>query len=147
MKIGIAADHAGYAYKEALKEYLQAKGLEVVDFGTHSPDSTDYADYAHPLAEAVGSGQLKWGIALCGSGEGMCMTTNKHPHVRAALVWNEEVAAITRKHNDANILCLPARFVSLEDARRMVEVFLNTEFEGGRHLRRINKIDYEASMS
>lgn len=141
MKIGMAADHAGYEYKEALKVYLIEKGVEIIDFGTHSSESTDYADYMHPLAKSIGEQELLKGVAVCGSGEGMCMTANKHPHIRAALVWNEEIAEVTRQHNDANILCLPARFIELEAAKRMVDIFFATEFEGGRHQRRIDKID------
>ncbi len=141
MKIGLAADHAGYTYKEAIKEYLLAKGVEIIDFGTHSTDSTDYADYMHPLASSISKQELKLGIAFCGSGEGMCMTANKHAKVRAALVWNKEVAEVTRQHNDANILCLPARFIELEEAKEMVDIFFATTFEGGRHQRRIDKIE------
>jgi ribose 5-phosphate isomerase B len=140
MKIGIASDHAGFAYKEALKDYLAIKGYEVEDFGAPSAESTDYADYAHPLAAAVNQGRLPRGVAICGSGEGVCMTANKHPNVRAGLVWNEEVAALIRQHNDANILCLPGRFVDLDTARNLLDIFLQTAFEGGRHARRVNKI-------
>ena len=140
MNIGIASDHAGFAYKEALKDHLITLGYEVEDFGAPSAESADYADYAHPLAAAVNQGRLPFGVAICGSGEGVCMTVNKHPKVRAGLVWNEEVAALIRQHNNANILCLPARFVDLDTARKLLDIFLQTEFEGGRHARRVNKI-------
>ncbi|MEZ4825043.1 MAG: ribose 5-phosphate isomerase B [Bacteroidia bacterium] len=138
--IGIAADHAGFLYKEILANYLLEKGYEVKDFGTHSLESSDYPDFAHPLSEAVSSGTLEKGVAVCGSGEGMCITANKHQGVRAALVWNEEVAALSRQHNDANILCLPSRFISIEKAKELVDIFFSTEFEGGRHSRRVSKI-------
>ena len=139
-KIGIASDHAGYEMKEFLVGYLDAMGYEVLDFGTHSPDSVDYADFAHPLAEAIENGELERGIALCGSGEGMTMTLNKHQGIRAALCWIPEVAALSRQHNNANVLAMPGRFVSNEQAIEMVKTFLNTDFEGGRHIRRIEKI-------
>ena len=139
-KIGIASDHAGYEMKEFLVGYLDAMGYEVLDFGTHSPDSVDYADFAHPLAEAIENGELERGVALCGSGEGMTMTLNKHQGIRAALCWIPEVAALSRQHNNANVLAMPGRFVSNEQAIEMVKTFLNTDFEGGRHIRRIEKI-------
>ena len=138
--IGLAADHAGFALKEVLKEVLQDDGYSISDFGTHSDASTDYADYAHPLAQAIEDETIARGIAVCGSGEGMCITVNKYPKIRASLVWSEDVATITRQHNDANILCLPARFVSEDEAIRMLRTFLKTEFDGGRHARRIGKI-------
>ena len=141
MKIGIASDHAGFEMKEIVKAYLQEKGFEVQDFGTHSPESADYADYAHPLARAVNENQLNQAVLVCGSGQGVCMTANKYPQVRAALVWTAELAALTRQHNDANILCLPGRFIEADVAKAAVDAFLETEFEGGRHLRRINKIE------
>lgn len=140
MKIGIAGDHAGYELKEKIKSYLQAEGVELVDFGTFSSESTDYADYAHPLAVAVEKGEVDRGISFCGSGQGVCMTVNKHPGIRAALVWNEAITEVTRQHNDANIICFPARFIEVEAAKKMVDIFFNTEFEGGRHQRRIEKI-------
>ncbi|MEO0472690.1 MAG: ribose 5-phosphate isomerase B [Bacteroidota bacterium] len=139
-KIGLASDHAGFSLKESFKSFLQETGYFVLDFGTHSEASVDYADFAHPLAQAVQDGDVDLGIAVCGSGEGMCITVNKYPAVRASLVWNEVVAAVTRQHNDANILCLPARFVSESEAKRILEAFLDTAFEGGRHARRISKI-------
>ena len=139
-KIGIACDHAGYEMKEFLVGYLDAMGYEVLDFGTHSPESVDYPDFAHSLAEAVESGELQRGIGLCGSGEGMAMTLNKHRGIRAGLCWNTEVATLVRQHNDANILVLPARFVSNDEAVAMLDAFLATPFEGGRHQRRLDKM-------
>ena len=138
--LGIASDHAGFEMKEELKKFLQEKGYEVKDFGTHSPESMDYPDVAHPLAESVEKGEVSQGIALCGSGNGISMTLNKHQGIRAALCWNEELAALARQHNDANVLSLPARFISVELAKKIVEKFLESSFEGGRHLRRVNKI-------
>ena len=138
--LGIASDHAGFEMKEELKRFLKEKGYEVKDFGTHSPESMDYPDVAHPLAESIERGEVSQGIALCGSGNGISMTLNKHQGVRAALCWNEELAALARQHNDANVLSLPARFISVELAKKIVEKFLESSFEGGRHLRRVNKI-------
>ncbi|MBR4996229.1 MAG: ribose 5-phosphate isomerase B [Alistipes sp.] len=139
-KLGIACDHAGYEMKEFLVGYLSTKGYEVVDFGTHSEESIDYPDFGHALAESIENGELKRGIGLCGSGEGMAMTLNKHQAVRAGLCWNNEVAALIRQHNDANVVVLPARFISNDEAMAIVDTFLNTEFEGGRHIRRVEKI-------
>ena len=133
--LGIASDHAGFEMKEELKKFLKEKGYEVKDFGTHSPESMDYPDVAHPLAESVEKGEVSQGIALCGSGNGISMTLNKHQ-----VCWNEELAALARQHNDANVLSLPARFISVELAKKIVEKFLESSFEGGRHLRRVNKI-------
>ena len=138
--IGIACDHAGYEMKEYLVGWLGAKGYEVLDFGTHSPESVDFPDFAHPLAEAIEKGEISCGIALCGSGEGMSMTLNKHRDIRAGLVWNPEVAALIRRHNDANVIVLPARFIDNDQATEMLEAYLGAEFEGGRHARRIWKI-------
>jgi ribose 5-phosphate isomerase B len=138
--IGIASDHAGFQLKEAIKQQLEGKGFTVRDFGTHSEASTDYPDYVHPLAEAIEAGDLPEGVMICGSGEGVCMTANKHAGIRAALVWNKEVAALSRQHNNANVICLPARFISREAAEEFVDIFLATSFEGGRHERRVNKI-------
>ena len=138
--LGIASDHAGFEMKEELKKFLKEKGYEVKDFGTHSPESMDYPDVAHPLAESVEKGEVSQGIALCGSGNGISMTLNKHQGIRAALCWNEELAALARQHNDANVLSLPARFISVELAKQLVEEFLERSFAGGRHLRRVNKI-------
>ena len=139
-KIGIASDHAGYEMKEFLVGYLSAMGYDVHDFGPGSPESVDYADYAHPLAEAVEKGEFECGIALCGSGEGMTMTLNKHQEIRAALCWTPELAALARQHNNANVLVMPARFIAPEVALNIVDTFLETAFEGGRHQRRIEKI-------
>ena len=144
--LGIASDHAGFEMKEELRKFLVDKGYEVKDFGTYSPDSMDYPDVAHPLAESIEKGEVSQGIALCGSGNGISMTLNKHQGVRAALCWNEELAALARQHNDANVLSLPARFISVELAKRIVEKFLESSFEGGRHLRRVNKIPCGSSV-
>lgn len=140
MKIGIASDHAGYELKETVKQYLAAKGAEVTDFGTHSADSCDYPDYAHPLAEAVEAGQVAYGVAICGTANGISMTVNKHQGCRAAICWCTEIAALARQHNNANVLSLPARFIRTDDALRVVDTFFSTDFEGGRHQRRIDKI-------
>lgn len=140
MKVGIGGDHAGYEYKAKLVEKLKADGYEVTDFGPGSADSVDYPDYVHPLASAVEERKVDFGIAICGSGNGVCMTVNKHQGVRGALVWSNELAALARQHNKANILCVPARFVAYELAEEMVDTFLKTDFEGGRHQRRVDKI-------
>jgi ribose 5-phosphate isomerase B len=140
MSIGIAADHAGYDFKEKLKVDLEKEGYKVKDYGTYSDESTDYPDYAHPLADAIEKGVHNIGITLCGSGNGINMTANKHQGVRAALCWNKEISELARLHNDANICSLPARFVDYNIAKEIVNIFLNTKFEGGRHLRRIEKI-------
>ena len=142
--IGIACDHAGYDLKEFLVGYLSSKGYEVTDFGTYSDESVDYPDFAHPLAEAVQNGELPQGIGICGSGEGMSMTLNKHRGIRAGLCWRPEIAELIRMHNDANILVLPARFISNDEAMAIVDKYLSTPFEGGRHERRISKIDLPA---
>lgn len=139
-KIGIACDHAGYEMKEFLVGYLGALGFEVLDFGTHSPESVDYPDYAHQLGGAIDCGELVRGIGLCGSGEGMAMTLNKHQGVRAGLAWQPEIAGLIRLHNNANVLVLPARFISNDEAVRILDTFLSTEFEGGRHENRVKKI-------
>ncbi len=140
MKIGIAGDHAAYELKPKLIEHLQQLGHEVVNFGMDRPDSVDYPDYAHPLAEAVERYEVELGIAICGSGNGINMTVNKHADIRSALCWNEELADLARQHNKANVLALPARFITEEMAKRITERFLKAEFEGGRHERRVNKI-------
>ena len=140
MKIAIASDHAGYEMKELLAGYLSAKGHDVYDFGPQSPDSVDYPDYAHPLAEAVEQGKVDLGVALCGSGEGMAMTLNKHRGIRAALCWIPDIADITRRHNNANVAVLPARFIDNDMAVAIVDAFLKGEFEGGRHQARIDKM-------
>ncbi|MBO7248600.1 MAG: ribose 5-phosphate isomerase B [Bacteroidales bacterium] len=138
--LGIAADHAGYELKNTLIEYLNGLGYEVKDFGTHSAESMDYPDVAHPLAEEVESGKLEKGIAICGSGNGISMTLNKHQGIRAALCWNTELAALARQHNDANILSLPARFIDTDTAKAIMKAYLESDFEGGRHQRRVEKI-------
>lgn len=138
--IGIACDHAGYEMKEFLVGYLAAKGYEVLDFGTYSPESVDYADYAHPLAEAIEQGELECGVALCGSGEGMAMTLNKHQGIRAGLCWEPEVASLIRCHNNANVIVLPARFISNDQAVAILDAYFAAEFEGGRHQGRIDKM-------
>lgn len=137
-KIAIGADHAGFAYKQAITEALA--GAEIKDFGTWSPDSVDYPDFAHPVALAVESGEFEYGILVCGSGNGVAITANKHQGIRAAICWNEELSQLARSHNNANILCLPARFIGLDEAKKIVEVFFSTGFEGGRHANRVNKI-------
>ncbi len=139
-KIALCCDHAGYEMKEMVKGYLEANGLEYTDFGTHSAESCDYPDYAHPAALAVESGQCDRGIALCGSGNGISMTLNKHQGIRAAICWLPELASLARRHNDANVLVLPARFIEPVVAMEIVDIYLSTDFEGGRHKRRIDKI-------
>ena len=140
MKIAIGCDHAGYPYKTPIIRALKKEGIEVVDQGTHSLDSVDYPDFVHPVASMVDAGEAQLGVLICGSGNGVCMTANKHDGVRAALSWKREIAALARQHNDANIICVPARFVSKKLAVDMVKIFIETEFEGGRHQRRVNKI-------
>ena len=139
--IPIASDHGGYEMRQFLIEKLVESGYEVKDYGTDSVESVDYPDMIHPLAKAIEKGEYPIGIILCGSGNGAQMTANKHPHVRAALCWNEELAKLARQHNDANIMALPGRFIPFDLAWRMVQVFLNTSFEGGRHARRVEKIE------
>lgn len=139
-KIAIGADHAGFEFKEHLKKWLEQSGYTLRDFGTHSTESTDYTDFAHPVAEAVEKKQYDLGLLLCGSANGVAITANKHQGIRAALCWTEEVAELARRHNDANIVCIPARFVSYEMAQKIVDRFLHSSFEGGRHARRVNKI-------
>lgn len=138
--IGLCCDHAGYELKEYVKQLLDSKGLTYKDFGTNSMDSCDYPDFAHPLAVAVEAGEVYPGIAICGTGNGIAMTLNKHQGIRAALCWEEGIARLAREHNNANIIVMPGRFISREEATRSVEIFLNTPFEGGRHQRRIDKI-------
>ncbi len=139
-KIAIGGDHAGFHYKESLAELLREKGYEVEDFGPSSAESVDYPDFAHPVASFVENHSNTFGILVCGSGNGVAMSANKHEHIRAAVCWNEELARLSRLHNDANILCVPARFVSADLASSMTEIFLSTSFEGGRHSNRVNKI-------
>jgi ribose 5-phosphate isomerase B len=138
--IAIGSDHAGYAYKEDLISFLEAKGLPFHDFGTHSTDSVDYPDFAHPVADAVEKSEAAFGILLCGSANGVAITANKHQGARAAVCWGEEITKLAREHNDANIICIPARFVREGDAERMVQIFMQTEFAGGRHQNRVKKI-------
>lgn len=138
--IAVGSDHAGFDYKEELISYLEGKGYAFKDFGTYSKDSVDYPDFAHPVASAVESGEAAFGILLCGSANGVAITANKHQHIRAAICWGEEIASLVRQHNDANIICIPARFVREGDAEKMVTIFLSTAFEGGRHSRRVDKI-------
>lgn len=138
--IPIGADHAGFELKEVLKSYLTDKGYEVKDFGCHSTESIDYPDYAHPVASLVEETNGMKGILICGSGNGINMTANKHQGIRAALCWKNEIAELARLHNDANIIVLPARFISESEGKEMVDTFFNTEFEGGRHQNRVNKI-------
>lgn len=140
MKIGFGSDHAGFQLKETIKKHLSLKGIEVVDFGPYSEESVDYPDYAHPLANAIESNELPLGIAICGSGNGISMALNKHQNIRAALCWNTELAALAKQHNNANILSLPARFITEELALQIVDEFLSNDFEGGRHQRRVEKI-------
>jgi ribose 5-phosphate isomerase B len=142
MKVAIASDHAGVEYKEKLVVYLKRKGITVKDFGPINKDSVDYPDYAHPLAESISKKETDVGVLLCGSGNGINMSANKHQKVRSALCWKKEIAELARLHNDANVIALPARFLSFDEAREIMDTFLNTSFEGGRHLRRVNKISY-----
>ncbi len=140
MKISIGNDHAGPDYKKAIVAMLQAKGHEIINYGTDTIDSVDYPDFGHAVATDVSEGKANFGIIICGSGNGIAMTANKHPKVRAALCWMKEIAALARQHNDANIISIPARYTSITQAVEMVETFLVTEFEGGRHQTRVNKI-------
>lgn len=137
----MASDHAGFAMKESVKKFLLKNGYAVNDFGTNSEESVDYPDYIHPLASEINKGEIEHGIILCGSGNGVSMTANKYPNVRAALCWSEIIAQFARKHNDANVLSLPARFISEDEAEKIVCTFLKTDFEGGRHKERIDKIN------
>ena len=141
MKIGIANDHAGVDYKNRLAEWLKGQNIEVVNFGTDTTDSMDYPDVAHPLAQAVLDGKVDLGIALCGTGNGMAITLNKHKGIRAGLAWSKEIGALVKQHNNANVLVMPARFIPYDVAQEIVNTWLTTPFEGGRHQRRIDKID------
>lgn len=140
--LAICSDHAGYDLKMIVEGYLDSKGIAYKDFGCYSADSCDYADFAHPCAEAIEKGECYPGIAMCGSGNGIAMTLNKHQQIRAALCWTPELAALARQHNDANILVMPARFIAPEVALQIVDTYLSTPFEGGRHKRRIDKIPF-----
>jgi ribose 5-phosphate isomerase B len=138
--IAIGSDHAGFEHKEALKKWLTDSGYTIKDFGTHSLDSVDYPDFAHPVASAVEQKKFDLGVLLCGSANGVAITANKHQGIRAALCWTDEIASLARQHNNANIVCIPARFVSEELAKKITDVFLNRAFEGGRHEKRVEKI-------
>ena len=140
MKIAIGSDHAGFDYKERLKSWLETKGYEATDFGTYSAESADYADFAHPVSLAIEREEVALGILICGSANGVAITANKHQGIRAAICWTEELASLARRHNDANILCLPARFIEINLAEKILEEFLTTNFEGGRHSKRVGKI-------
>jgi ribose 5-phosphate isomerase B len=138
--IAIGGDHAGFSYKEFIVEALQSNGLNVKDFGTYSAASVDYPDFAHPVANAVEQGEAACGILICGSANGVAISANKHQGIRAAICWMEELAQLARQHNNANVICIPARFVTQNEAQRMIELFLDTPFEGGRHQNRVAKI-------
>jgi ribose 5-phosphate isomerase B len=138
--IAIGGDHAGFEYKENLIKLLSNKGYTVIDKGPYSADSVDYPDFVHPVADLVEAGTAAFGILICGSGNGVAMTANKHQQIRAALTWNNNLAALARQHNNANVICIPARFVSKKMAQMMVTTFLETSFEGGRHTKRVDKI-------
>jgi len=140
MKIAIGSDHAGFEYKEALRDWLLKNNYEIKDFGTYTADSADYADFAHPVSLAVEKKEFEFGILVCGSANGVAITANKHQGIRAAICWTEELASLARQHNDANIVCIPARFLSLELAEKITDTFLHATFEGGRHARRVDKI-------
>ncbi|MFT6865727.1 MAG: ribose 5-phosphate isomerase B [Cyclobacteriaceae bacterium] len=139
-RIAIGGDHAGYFYKEKLVEWLKAHGYEVKDFGPFSADSADYPDFVHPACTAIENGEFDFGVLICGSGQGVTITANKHQGIRAALCWDRDLARVTREHNNANVICFAARFVAYELAESMMETFLTTAFEGGRHQRRVDKI-------
>lgn len=138
--IAMGADHAGVAYKAEIKTWLEEKGFQVKDFGTFNTDSVDYPDFAHPTANSVEKGEAAFGILFCGSANGVAITANKHAGIRAGLCWDSPIAALTRLHNDANMICIPARFVSMDKTKEMITVFMETAFEGGRHQNRVNKI-------
>jgi ribose 5-phosphate isomerase B len=138
--VALGADHAGYSYKEIIRASLEREGYAVLDFGTDSEDSVDYPDFVHPAMEAIEGGKADIGIILCGTGNGVAITANKHTGIRAALCWSEEITELARQHNDANVLALPTRFISRDEALAMVNTFLSTPFEGGRHSRRVGKI-------
>ena len=140
MKIAIGSDHAGFEYKQGLTKWLEKHGYEISDFGAYNGDSSDYADFAHPVAADVDKKNASLGVLVCGSANGVAITANKHQGIRAAICWNEELASLARRHNDANILCIPARFISLDLAEKVLDAFLKASFEGGRHSRRVGKI-------
>jgi len=140
MRIAIGSDHAGFEYKEGLKNWLEKHGYEVNDFGSHTDESSDYADFAHPVAVDVDKKNASLGVLVCGSANGVAITANKHQGIRAAICWNEELASLARRHNDANVVCIPARFIPFDLAEKILEAFLKASFEGGRHARRVGKI-------
>jgi len=142
MKVAIGCDHAGFPYKNTIIRTLKKENIEVIDKGTYSEESVDYPDFVHPVADLVESGEADLGVLICGSGNGVSMAANKHQGIRAALCWKDELAALSRQHNNANIISIPARFVSARLARQMVRTFVSTEFEGGRHGRRVDKISH-----
>ncbi len=139
-KIAVGADHAGFEYKELLRKWLENNGYSFKDFGTYTTDSADYPDFAHPVATAVEKNEFEFGLLVCGSANGVAITANKHQGIRAAICWNEELASLARQHNNANILCLPARYITIELAEKILDRFLHSNFEGGRHDRRVGKI-------
>ncbi len=139
-RIAIGGDHAGYYHKEKVVKWLQSKGYLYKDFGPFSADSADYPDFVHPVANAIEAGEFDFGILICGSGQGVCITANKHQKIRAALCWDRDLATVTRQHNNANVICIAARFTAYELAESIIDTFLNAEFEGGRHQRRVDKI-------
>ncbi len=141
MKIAIGSDHAGFSLKETLKAYLNNKGFNVKDFGAYSEDRADYPDFAHPVASAVEHNEVDRGVLICGSGNGVNITANRHHGVRSALCWNEEIAKLARQHNDANVIAIPARFITIQEAEKCMDAFFATEFEGGRHTDRVKKIE------
>ncbi len=140
LHIAIASDHAGYALKQKVRQFLEEQGAQVTDYGCYSTESCDYPDYAHPMATAIEEGKADMGVAICSTGNGICMTVNKHQGIRAALCWDEPLARLARQHNNANVLGLPANFITEEKAIQLVQIFFSTDFEGGRHERRVNKI-------
>ncbi len=138
--IAVGADHAGFEYKTAIVKYLNEQGYQVMDFGTYSSASVDYPDFAHPAANSIEKGETACGVLICGSANGIAITANKHQGIRAAICWQKEIAELARLHNNANVVCLPARFLSVQNAFDIIHTFLNTPFEGGRHAGRVNKI-------
>lgn len=142
MKVAIGCDHAGFAYKATIIRTLKKENIEVIDKGTYSEESVDYPDFVHPVADLIENGEADLGVLICGSGNGVSMSANKHQGIRAALCWKDNLAALARQHNDANIISIPARFVSAKLARQMVRTFISTDFEGGRHGRRVDKISH-----
>ena len=140
MKLALGSDHAGFDYKKTILSFLALKGTEAHDFGTYSAESADYPDFAHAVARAVETGGFDFGILFCGSANGVAITANKHPGIRAAVCWTAEIASLARKHNNANVICIPSRYVSEQESEAMIKTFLETPFEGGRHARRVDKI-------